>query len=83
MTASACRSYRILGLFARAVLLGVLLGPAPAALAQGTTTFDIRVPRRSGGLLPLSQFAMRFYNRQAFHDYEGVAIDLDEQARLV
>src|SRR3984957_13400024 len=26
---------------------------------------------------------MRFYDRQAFHDYEGVAIDLDEQARLV
>jgi ribulose-5-phosphate 4-epimerase/fuculose-1-phosphate aldolase len=26
---------------------------------------------------------MRFYKRQAFHDYEGVAIDLDEQARLV
>ncbi len=35
------------------------------------------------GLLPLSQFAMRFYRRQAFHDYEGVAIDLDEQTRLV
>ena len=35
------------------------------------------------GLLPYSQFAMRFYNRQSFHDYEGVAIDLDEQARLV
>lgn len=35
------------------------------------------------GLLPLSQFAMRFYRRQAFHDYEGVAIDLDEQSRLV
>lgn len=35
------------------------------------------------GLLPLTQFAMRFHNRQAFHDYEGVAIDLDEQQRLV
>lgn len=35
------------------------------------------------GLLPLSQFAMWFYNRQAFHAYEGVAIDLDEQQRLV
>ncbi|RAI02205.1 class II aldolase [Acuticoccus sediminis] len=35
------------------------------------------------GLLPLSQFAMRFYDRQGFHDYEGVAIDLDEQSRLV
>lgn len=35
------------------------------------------------GLLPLSQFAMHFYNRIGIHDYEGVAIDLDEQQRLV
>ncbi len=35
------------------------------------------------GLLPLSQFAMRFYNRQGFHEYEGVAIDLAEQQRIV
>ena len=35
------------------------------------------------GLLPLTQSAMRFHNRQAFHAYEGVAIDLDEQQRLM
>jgi ribulose-5-phosphate 4-epimerase/fuculose-1-phosphate aldolase len=35
------------------------------------------------GLLPLSQFAMRFYQRQAFHGYEGVAIDLEEQERII
>jgi len=34
------------------------------------------------GLLPLSQTAMRFKNI-AYHDYESVAIDMDEQARLV
>ena len=44
---------------------------------------SVAVSAQSGGLLPLSQFAMRFYRRQAFHDYEGVAIDLDEQSRLV
>jgi ribulose-5-phosphate 4-epimerase/fuculose-1-phosphate aldolase len=44
---------------------------------------SVAVSGQQAGLLPLSQFAMRFYNRQAFHDYEGVAIDLDEQARLV
>ena len=44
---------------------------------------SVAVSGQEKGLLPLSQFAMRFYNRQAFHDYEGVAIDLDEQARLV
>jgi ribulose-5-phosphate 4-epimerase/fuculose-1-phosphate aldolase len=44
---------------------------------------SVAVSGQEKGLLPLSQFAMRFYDRQAFHDYEGVAIDLDEQIRLV
>lgn len=44
---------------------------------------SVAVSAQPEGLLPLSQFAMRFYRRQAFHDYEGVAIDLDEQSRLV
>jgi ribulose-5-phosphate 4-epimerase/fuculose-1-phosphate aldolase len=35
------------------------------------------------GLLPLSQKSMRFYNRIAYHDYEGKADDLDERTRLV
>ena len=34
------------------------------------------------GLLPMTQTAMRF-TRVAYHDYEGVAVDLDEQERLV
>jgi ribulose-5-phosphate 4-epimerase/fuculose-1-phosphate aldolase len=34
------------------------------------------------GLLPLTQMAMRF-DAVAYHDYEGVAVDLDEQSRLV
>jgi ribulose-5-phosphate 4-epimerase/fuculose-1-phosphate aldolase len=44
---------------------------------------SVAVSGQQEGLLPLSQFAMRFYRRQAFHDYEGVAIDLAEQSRLV
>lgn len=44
---------------------------------------SVAVSGQAEGLLPLSQFAMRFYQRQAFHDYEGVAIDLDEQSRLI
>jgi ribulose-5-phosphate 4-epimerase/fuculose-1-phosphate aldolase len=44
---------------------------------------SVAVSCQDEGLLPLSQFAMRFYRRQAFHDYEGVAIDLDEQARII
>lgn len=44
---------------------------------------SVAVSGQEEGLLPLSQFAMRFYRRQAFHDYEGVAIDLEEQTRLL
>lgn len=35
------------------------------------------------GLLPLTQHACRFYNRLAYHDFEGIAFDKDEQPRLV
>jgi ribulose-5-phosphate 4-epimerase/fuculose-1-phosphate aldolase len=35
------------------------------------------------GLLPLSQKSLRFYNRIAYHEYEGKSDDLDECARLV
>lgn len=35
------------------------------------------------GLLPVSQFAMHFHNRIGIHPYEGVALDLEEQDRLV
>ena len=35
------------------------------------------------GLLPLNQISMQFYDRLAYHDYEGVALDLDERERLI
>jgi ribulose-5-phosphate 4-epimerase/fuculose-1-phosphate aldolase len=35
------------------------------------------------GLLPVSQFAMRYYGHMGVHAYEGVAIDTDERQRLV
>jgi ribulose-5-phosphate 4-epimerase/fuculose-1-phosphate aldolase len=35
------------------------------------------------GLLPLSQKAMLFHNRLAYHDYRGVAFDLGERESLV
>ena len=54
-----------------------------ACVAHTHSDASVAVSGQEQGLLPLSQFAMRFYNRQAFHDYEGVAIDLDEQERLV
>ncbi len=47
------------------------------------TRYGMAVSALECGLLPISQFAMQFYNRVAYHDYEGVALDLDERERLV
>jgi ribulose-5-phosphate 4-epimerase/fuculose-1-phosphate aldolase len=41
------------------------------------------VSAHAEGLLPLTQTAMLVRGDCAFHDYEGVAIDLDERERLV
>ena len=35
------------------------------------------------GLLPVNQMSLEFYDRVAYHDYEGIAFDLGEQSRLV
>jgi ribulose-5-phosphate 4-epimerase/fuculose-1-phosphate aldolase len=43
----------------------------------------IAVGMQEGGLLPLSPYALRFYGELAYHDYEGIAMTPDEQARLV
>jgi ribulose-5-phosphate 4-epimerase/fuculose-1-phosphate aldolase len=47
------------------------------------TAAGIAVSAQEEGLLPLSQHAMRFTDCVAYHDYEGLALELDEQARLV
>jgi ribulose-5-phosphate 4-epimerase/fuculose-1-phosphate aldolase len=41
------------------------------------------VSAHSDGLLPLTQTAMLVRGDVAFHEYEGVAVDLDERERLV
>lgn len=47
------------------------------------TRAGVALSAQEGGLLPLSQHAMRFYNRIGYHGYEGIALDLGEQERLV
>ena len=47
------------------------------------TVAGMAVSAMADGLLPLTQHSMRFYNRIAYHDYEGVALDMDERSRLV
>ena len=41
------------------------------------------VAAQQQGLLPLNQMSMEFYGRVAYHDFEGVALNLAEQKRLV
>ncbi|MFI8849444.1 class II aldolase/adducin family protein [Streptomyces sp. 891-h] len=41
------------------------------------------VAAQGHGLLPLNQISMEFYGRLGYHDYEGVALNLAEQQRLV
>jgi ribulose-5-phosphate 4-epimerase/fuculose-1-phosphate aldolase len=43
----------------------------------------IAVGMQKDGLLPLSPYALRFYGELAYHDYEGIAMTPQEQARLV
>jgi ribulose-5-phosphate 4-epimerase/fuculose-1-phosphate aldolase len=47
------------------------------------TRAGIAVSCLQEGLLPLNQFALQFYGRVAYHDYEGIAQKLDERERLV
>ncbi|MBB6591751.1 class II aldolase/adducin family protein [Ralstonia solanacearum] len=45
-------------------------------------TAGIAVSAQRHGLLPLSQHALRFHRRLAYHDYEGLAFTPEEGARL-
>lgn len=45
--------------------------------------FGVAVSCLEEGFLPMTQGGLQFYNRIAYHDYEGIALDLDERSRLV
>jgi ribulose-5-phosphate 4-epimerase/fuculose-1-phosphate aldolase len=47
------------------------------------TVAGMAIASLEDGLLPLTQKSMRFYNRIGYHDYQGVADDLQEHQRLV
>jgi ribulose-5-phosphate 4-epimerase/fuculose-1-phosphate aldolase len=47
------------------------------------TRAGIAVSCLEEGLLHINQHSAMFYDRLAYHDYEGIALDLDERSRLV
>lgn len=47
------------------------------------TPYGVAVSAQQDGLRRLTQFAMIVHDDVAYHDYEGIATDLDERGRLV
>ncbi len=47
------------------------------------TADGIAVSVQKHGLLPISQHALKFYKKVSYHEYEGVAFNTEERARLV
>lgn len=47
------------------------------------TAAGMAVSAQAQGLLPITQHALKFYGKLAYHEYEGIALSLDERARLV
>ncbi len=54
-----------------------------ACIIHTHTVDGTAVSCQKEGLLPISQHALKFYNRIGYHDYEGIALALDERERLV
>ena len=47
------------------------------------TPYGMAVSALEKGLLPLQQEACQFHERLSYHEFEGVAVDIDERERLV
>ena len=47
------------------------------------TSAGIAVSAQEQGLLPITQHALKLYGKLAYHQYEGIALSLDERERLI
>lgn len=54
-----------------------------ACVMHTHTVAGMAVSAQEAGLLPLAQTSLMFYGNLSYHDYEGVALDLEERERLV
>ena len=57
--------------------------PDAACVIHTHTVAGVAISSMEEGILPLNQWALQFHNRLAFHDYEGIALNLEERERLV
>lgn len=62
----------------------ILSGRPDAVCALHThTRAGMAISAMKCGLLPITQHALRFYDRTSYHKYEGIALDLNERERLI
>lgn len=54
-----------------------------ACVLHTHTLAGVAVSSLDCGLQPVNQWALQFYNRVAYHEFEGIALDPDERERLV
>jgi rhamnose utilization protein RhaD (predicted bifunctional aldolase and dehydrogenase) len=54
-----------------------------ACVLHTHTVAGVGVSSLACGLQPCNQWALEFYNRVVYHDFEGIALDDDERERLV
>jgi len=56
--------------------------PEAACVIHTHTRAGVAVSAMKCGLLPISQHAMRVEREVSYHDYEGIALDMDERTRM-
>jgi len=56
--------------------------PEANAVLHTHTRACVAVSAMKKGLLPLSQHSLRVYSELTYHDYEGVALEMDERTRM-
>jgi ribulose-5-phosphate 4-epimerase/fuculose-1-phosphate aldolase len=54
-----------------------------ACVLHTHTVAGVGVSSLACGLQPCNQWALQFYDRVVYHDFEGIALDADERERLV
>jgi ribulose-5-phosphate 4-epimerase/fuculose-1-phosphate aldolase len=66
------------------VIHGAILAARPdvACSLHTHTRAGVAVSCLEEGLLPINQWALKFYGQLAYHDYEGIALDFSECERL-
>jgi ribulose-5-phosphate 4-epimerase/fuculose-1-phosphate aldolase len=57
--------------------------PDVVSVMHAHTLYGMAVSALEDGLIPLQQETYQFYNRVAYHDFEGQAVHTDERERLV